>query len=111
MKLSPYSFGCGQAGSRTGIIFNSGLDDFSHPTGKNNYFGLPPSSANYWAPNKQAVSSMAPIILTDHRGQVKIVIGASGGTKIITATALVINKNKLFILTRPKQNTLSIHRL
>lgn len=82
------SFGCGVSGNRTGIVFNSGLDDFSFPQ-QQNYFGLPASTVNYAESKKQAVSSMSPIILIDRRGQVKIVIGATGGPKIITAISMV----------------------
>lgn len=83
------SFGSGLAGSRTGIIFNSAMDDFSYPQ-QSNYFNLPPSPLNYIQPLKQAVTSMTPIIITDNFGRVKIVIGAAGGAKIISSVVQVI---------------------
>lgn len=83
-----FSFGSGSFGSRTGVIFNSGMDDFSYPQ-QSNYFNLPPSPLNYLQPFKQAVTSMTPIIVTDKLGRVKIVIGAAGGVKIISSVLLV----------------------
>lgn len=83
-----YSFGIGKTGKRTGILFNSGLNDFSVPN-LTNYFGLRGSPSNYIVPGKRAVSSMSPSILTDVDGDVQMVIGAAGGTKIITSVALV----------------------
>lgn len=84
------SFGCGVAGKRTGIIFNNGLDDFSYPNVRQNFFGLPSSKPNFLQPGKRAMSSMSPTIITDTRGNVKLVIGSAGGTKITTAVAMVI---------------------
>lgn len=75
-------------GNRTGIIFNSGMDDFSSP-GLKNYFGLPGSPPNYIRPRKRALSSMSPTIVVGSDGNVKLVIGAAGGTKITTAVAMV----------------------
>lgn len=85
----PSSFGCGATGKRTGIILNSGMDDFSSP-GLKNYFGLPGSPANYIEPRKRALNSMSPAIIIDEDGEVKLVLGAAGGTKITTAVAMAI---------------------
>ncbi|XP_062701869.1 glutathione hydrolase 1 proenzyme-like isoform X5 [Aedes albopictus] len=59
------SFGAALSGKRTGIIVNSGMDDFSSP-GLQNYFGLPGSKRNYIQPQKRALSSMSPTIVVDN---------------------------------------------
>lgn len=93
---SSYSFGVGQTGKRTGIIFNTGLNDFAVPN-MPNYFGLPPSPGNYIQPKKRAMSSMSPSILAHtSSGDVQLVIGAAGGTKIPTAiTSVIVYSNVL----------------
>lgn len=73
------------------MIFNNGLDDFSYPERAVNYFGLKETPTNYPEPGKRALSSMSPIIVVDKKtGNVKLVIGAAGGSKIISALALAL---------------------
>ena len=78
----------------TGILLNNQMDDFAS-VGRPNYFGLTPSPLNYPEPFKRPLSSMSPTIVFDNLGKVKMVIGASGGPKIITATLQTI-LNHLF---------------
>lgn len=75
-------------GKRTGIVFNNGINDLSIP-GLKNQFGLPASTANLLQPQKRGLSSMSPTIVTDENNNVRIVIGAAGGTKIPTAISTV----------------------
>lgn len=82
------SFGIGQSGKRTGIIFNTGMNDFSVP-GQKNQFGLLASPGNYIASQKRPQSSMAPTIVANTNGTVRLIIGAAGGTKIPTGIAMV----------------------
>ncbi|PVD32768.1 hypothetical protein C0Q70_08214 [Pomacea canaliculata] len=93
---SDLSFGSKMKGSRTGIIFNNEMDDFSTPN-TTNAFDVPASPANFIQPGKRPLSSMTPSVFVDSKtGEVKLVIGGTGGTKITTSTALVAMRTLWF---------------
>jgi gamma-glutamyltranspeptidase/glutathione hydrolase len=79
------AFGSGLVARGTGIILNNEMADFSLQPGAANVFGLVATAANVVAPRKRPLSSMSPTIVL-RKGRPEIVIGASGGPTIITAT-------------------------
>jgi gamma-glutamyltranspeptidase len=78
--------------TETGIVLNinSEMDDFSIPLARNAY-DLEPSVYNEIAPQKRPLSPCAPtVILRD--GLPELIIGASGGSQIVTSIFLSIVK-------------------
>jgi gamma-glutamyltranspeptidase/glutathione hydrolase len=69
----------------TGVIMNNEMNDFSIP-GASNAFGYIPSVANYVRPGKRPLSSISPTIIETANGALYFVIGAAGGSRIITST-------------------------
>jgi gamma-glutamyltranspeptidase/glutathione hydrolase len=69
----------------TGVIMNDEMNDFSIP-GSSNAFGYIPSPANFIKPGKRPLSSISPTIVESADGKLYLVIGAAGGSRIITAT-------------------------
>lgn len=84
-----FSFGSKILSPSTGMILNDNMDDFSKP-GITNYYGYPPSPTNFIKPYKRPLSSMCPTIVVDRKGDVRLMIGATGGSKIPTSIAQVI---------------------
>ena len=70
----------------TGIIMNNEMNDFSIPN-STNAFGFIPSPANFIKPGKRPLSSISPLIVEYAKnGSLHVVVGAAGGSRIITAT-------------------------
>jgi gamma-glutamyltranspeptidase / glutathione hydrolase len=82
-------FGSRFVAGKTGIILNNQMDDFVARPGVPNSFGLIGEKANAIEPNKRPLSSMSPTILLKS-GQPVMVVGASGGPMIISATLQVM---------------------
>ena len=65
------------------------MDDFSTP-GQSNGFGYQPAKSNFIRPGKRPLSSMSPTIFVDKKtGDVRLAVGAAGGSRIISSTAWV----------------------
>ena len=82
-------FGARVMASKTGVILNDEMDDFTVKVGVPNMFGLVQGEANAIAPYKTPLSSMSPTIVTKD-GKPLMVVGTPGGSRIITATLLTI---------------------
>jgi gamma-glutamyltranspeptidase/glutathione hydrolase len=72
-----------------GFFLNDEMDDFSAKPGVPNAFGLVGKEANAIEPGKRMLSSMTPTIL-EKDGRLFMVLGAPGGSTIITAVLQTI---------------------
>ncbi|MDZ7690124.1 MAG: gamma-glutamyltransferase [Balneolaceae bacterium] len=101
------SYGNHLAVGGAGFLLNNEMDDFTAQPGEPNMFGLIQGKANAVEPGKRMLSSMSPTIVT--RGDsVRMVLGAAGGPRIITATLqnflniAVFQMNPMQALTAPR---------
>jgi gamma-glutamyltranspeptidase/glutathione hydrolase len=78
-------FGAGVTVPGLGLVLNDEMDDFSSVPGQPNMFGLVQGEQNAIAPGKRMLSSMSPTIVLGKGGEVELVLGAAGGSRIITA--------------------------
>jgi gamma-glutamyltranspeptidase/glutathione hydrolase len=71
-----------------GLVMNDEMDDFSRGGGRANAFGLVGGNRNLPGPWKRPVSTMSPTIVF-RDGAAVLCAGASGGSRIVTATQQV----------------------
>ncbi|ASJ70777.1 gamma-glutamyltransferase [Granulosicoccus antarcticus] len=84
-----FSYGSGMVADGTGVLMNNEMDDFSAKPGVPNGYGLIGGDANAVEAGKRPLSSMSPtMVLKD--GDVYLVTGSPGGSRIITTTLQVI---------------------
>ncbi len=72
-----------------GFFWNNEMDDFSAKPGVPNQFGLVGGKANAIEPGKRMLSSMTPTIVCKD-GELRYVLGAPGGGRIITGVMQVL---------------------
>lgn len=82
------NYGCKVWVTGAGFFLNNEMDDFSVKPGVPNQFGLVGAEANAIAPGKRMLSSMTPTII-EKDGKVFMVLGAPGGSTIITSVLQV----------------------
>jgi gamma-glutamyltranspeptidase/glutathione hydrolase len=78
-------YGSGVTIPGLGFVLNDEMDDFATVPGTANAFGLVQGELNAIAPGKRMLSSMSPTIVLGPGGAVDLVLGAAGGSRIITA--------------------------
>jgi gamma-glutamyltranspeptidase / glutathione hydrolase len=85
-----FSYGLGMVAAGTGVMLNNELDDFAATAGAPNAFGLMGGDANAPGPRKRPLSSMSPTMVF-RNGELELVTGSPGGSRIITTVLQVIS--------------------
>lgn len=83
------SYGNGVTVPRLGFLLNNEMDDFAAKPGEPNMFGLVQGEANAIQPGKRPLSSMTPTIVL-RGGRLYLLLGAPGGSRIITGVTQVL---------------------
>ena len=73
-----------------GFLLNDEMDDFTTAPGRPNLFGLVQGAPNTIAPGKRMLSAMTPTMVVDTTGQLVLVLGSPGGSRITTAVYQVL---------------------
>lgn len=79
-------FGAKFRSKTSGIVFNNEMADFFR---NDSFTGYPWPQNNAPGPGKRPLSSTCPSIIVDENGDVLMVVGASGGTRITLSVAWV----------------------
>ena len=77
-------YGSGVTAPGLGFLLNDEMDDFAAKPGEPNIFKLVQGESNAIQPGKRPLSSMMPTIVTQN-GKLFMVMGAPGGSRIITS--------------------------
>ena len=85
-----WDYGSGVVVQGAGFLLNDEMDDFSSKPGVANAFGVIGGDANAIEPGKRMLSSMSPSLIT-RNGQVTLVLGTPGGSRIFTSIFQVLN--------------------
>ena len=85
------SYGAGLVVRGGGFLLNDEMDDFAAAPGQPNAYDLVQGEENAIVPGKRPLSSMTPTIVVDADGRVRLVTGAAGGPRIITAVFQVLS--------------------
>lgn len=84
-------FGSKVVAEGTGVLLNNEMDDFTAKTGEPNHFGLIQGAGNRIAPRKRMLSAMTPTLVLDSEEKLSLVVGAPGGSTIMTTIFQVIS--------------------
>ncbi|MDF0731565.1 gamma-glutamyltransferase [Pseudomonas entomophila] len=101
-------YGSGVVVKGAGFLLNDEMDDFSAKPGAANAFGVVGGDANAIAPGKRMLSSMSPSLIT-RDGQVVLVVGTPGGSRIFTSIFQVINN--LYDFGMPLEKAVAAQRV
>lgn len=91
----------------TGVVLNDQMDDFSLPD-TSNAFNLTPSVLNFIKPGNRPLSLTTPTIIR-RDGELHLLVGAAGGSRIVTAVLQAIVRTLFHNL--PLLETISYPRL
>ena len=83
-------YGSGVYVRGAGFFLNDEMDDFASQPGSPNMYGLVQGERDAIAPGKRPLSAMSPTIVLDPAGQLFLIVGGRGGSRIITSTVQVI---------------------
>ncbi|WP_342623363.1 gamma-glutamyltransferase [Pseudomonas alkylphenolica] len=103
-----WDYGSGVVVKGAGFLLNDEMDDFSSKPGVANAFGVVGGDANAIEPGKRMLSSMAPTLVT-RDGQVTLVLGTPGGSRIFTSIFQVLNS--LYDYNLPLEKAVAAQRV
>ncbi|MCU1723238.1 gamma-glutamyltransferase [Pseudomonas sp. 5P_5.1_Bac1] len=103
-----WDYGSGMVVKGAGFLLNDEMDDFSSKPGVANAFGVVGGDANAIEPGKRMLSSMSPSLVT-RDGQVTLVLGTPGGSRIFTSIFQVLNN--LYDFNLPLEKAVAAQRV
>ena len=86
-----YSFGSGVTIPGTGILMNNQMNNFAYRYGDTSIVGRAASPANKFSPGKRPMSTMAPTMVFNKKGQLILITGSPGGSFIPAAVLRVVS--------------------